>query len=330
MTDPHIPAGMVEGAAIYIAARFSQRPECNALAHALKAQGHTITSRWVKPNEDDVLPTGLSAQAADAERKRFAEEDCADVRACDWLVSIQGEPRSGGRGGRHVEFGYGLALGKRMISIGPRETVFHHLGEVLQFDTVAEFLAWSAKPTPVPQKVAGERETIADTVTAAVEKWLGQQGGFRAYAERVESGATGWSQLRSTIWLAVFDAVLPLLALGSRDAAVLDLLAVIHRDGGHHTEAVGFAQSIQDAMHLSSERIAASEAARDAAIAMREALTKIAEGDEPRPVGKTWNTDGTPSKHDKCIHDVWIYEDCGECVSEFARRALPVALEGEA
>ena len=28
-----------------------------------------------------------------------------------------------------------------------------------------------------------------------------------------------------------------------------DLLAVIHRDGGHHTTAVGLEQSVNDAMH---------------------------------------------------------------------------------
>ena len=31
---------------------------------------------------------------------------------------------------------------------------------------------------------------------------------------------------------------------------VLDLLATIHRDGGHHTEAVGLEQSVKDAMRL--------------------------------------------------------------------------------
>lgn len=144
--------------AIYIAARFSQRPECNALAHALMAQGHTITSRWVKPDADHVIPTELSAQAEDSERRRFAMEDCSDVRACDWIVSLQGEPRSGGRGGRHVEFGYALALGKRMISIGPRETVFHHLGEVEQFDTVEAFLAWSATTPATPSQRLDAKE----------------------------------------------------------------------------------------------------------------------------------------------------------------------------
>lgn len=66
--------------------------------------------------------------------------------------------------------------------------------------------------------------------------------------------------------------------------------------------------------------------------ALIEALTKIAEGDEPRPVGEYWRGECIPSKHDKCIHGVWINEDCGNCVSEFARTTLeaihPVS-EGE-
>lgn len=125
---------------IYIAARFSRRPECNALAHQLKALGHTITSRWVKPDSDHVMPTGLSQQAADAERMRFAVEDEQDVWACDAMVSLMEEPRNNSRGGRHVEFGMALGLMKRMFIIGPRETVFHHLPSVEHFNTVEEFL----------------------------------------------------------------------------------------------------------------------------------------------------------------------------------------------
>ena len=45
----------------------------------------------------------------------------------------------------------------------------------------------------------------ADAVIARVEKWLGWHGGFTGYVERVKEGATGWSQLRSNIWLAVHD-----------------------------------------------------------------------------------------------------------------------------
>ncbi len=125
---------------IYIAARFSRRHEANELAHHLKAQGHTITSRWVLPEVDHVLPVGISAQAEDLERRRYAMEDCEDVLACDWMISLMEEPRSNTRGGRHIEFGMALGLGKRLTIIGPRETVFHHLDQVEHFETTQDFL----------------------------------------------------------------------------------------------------------------------------------------------------------------------------------------------
>jgi len=126
---------------IYIAARFSRRPECNQLAHALKDRGAVITSRWVKPDCDHVLPTGLSRQAEDHERQRFALEDVDDVRAANWTISLMEEPRSNTRGGRHIEFGLALALGHRLTIIGPRETVFHHLPHVEHYDTIDQFVA---------------------------------------------------------------------------------------------------------------------------------------------------------------------------------------------
>lgn len=125
---------------VYIAARFSRRHEANALARELMRLGHSITSRWVRPDDDHVLPTGISKQAADAERERFAREDIEDLDACDWCVSLMEEPRTNSRGGRHVEFGYALAAGKVLTIIGPRETVFHHLPNVEHYESVAEFV----------------------------------------------------------------------------------------------------------------------------------------------------------------------------------------------
>ena len=127
---------------IYIAARFSRRHECNALAQFLKSLGHTITSRWVLPDTDHVVPVGMSEQAADAERQRFAMEDFEDVKAADWCISLTEVPRNNSRGGRHVEFGMAIALGQVLTIIGPRETVFHHLPDVAQYETVEDF-KWS-------------------------------------------------------------------------------------------------------------------------------------------------------------------------------------------
>lgn len=55
---------------------------------------------------------------------------------------------------------------------------------------------------------------------------------------------------------------------------------------------------------------------------LRAALRKIAEGDIPRPVAKPYRTDGTPSKNDQCEHGQWMYEECGQCIEQFARAAL--------
>lgn len=56
--------------------------------------------------------------------------------------------------------------------------------------------------------------------------------------------------------------------------------------------------------------------------ALRTVLTTIADGDVPRPVGVSWWPDKRLSKHDKCVHGAWMYDECCECVSAFARSAL--------
>ena len=124
---------------VYIAARFSKRHEANALAQYLKGLGYVIVSRWVLPDSDHVVPVGMSEQAADDERRRFAMEDLEDVDSCDWLISLMEQPRSNSRGGRHIEFGIGLGKEKALTIIGYRETVFHHLDCVEHFETVDDF-----------------------------------------------------------------------------------------------------------------------------------------------------------------------------------------------
>lgn len=125
---------------IYLAARFSKRHIVHEIGKELEKNGHKIVSRWSLPGSDHVKKVGLSEQAEDAERRRFAMEDLEDVKAADWVVSLMEPPRNDGRGGRHVEFGFALALGKELTIIGDRETVFHHLDEVEHFDTVESFL----------------------------------------------------------------------------------------------------------------------------------------------------------------------------------------------
>jgi len=127
-------------AKVYIAARFSRRPEAFEIAQRLQALGHEMSCRWVMRHETHKMPPGLSPQAEDAERTRFALEDVEDMEAATWCISLMEEPRGNGRGGRHVEFGYMLAQDARMTIIGPRETVFHHLPFVECWPSVSAFL----------------------------------------------------------------------------------------------------------------------------------------------------------------------------------------------
>ena len=55
---------------------------------------------------------------------------------------------------------------------------------------------------------------------------------------------------------------------------------------------------------------------------LESALRKIAEGDIPRTVKIPFRDDGQSSKHDRCAHGQWLYEDCGCCIEDYARKAL--------
>ena len=58
---------------------------------------------------------------------------------------------------------------------------------------------------------------------------------------------------------------------------------------------------------------------------LEAALKNISEGDIPRKVKIPFRDDGQSSKHDRCEHGQWFYEDCGCCIEDYARKAL----EGE-
>ncbi len=112
---------------IYLAARYSRREELCGYRDQLQTVGDKITSRWLNGNHQ-VDDRGLSAQACEAERIRFACEDWEDLLAADVCINFTEKPRTElTRGGRHVEFGAALALKKACIVVGHRENVFHCL-----------------------------------------------------------------------------------------------------------------------------------------------------------------------------------------------------------
>lgn len=119
---------------IYLAARFGRILELREYAKHLEFQGHEITSRWLQEGAEASYEELTPARA-----RQCAEYDIADIYKSHCVISFT-ESRNSGytSGGRHVEFGIALALGKTCYIVGPLENVFHHL-------TVPKwFLNWNA------------------------------------------------------------------------------------------------------------------------------------------------------------------------------------------
>lgn len=123
---------------IYLASAYSRQAEMRAIAARLVAAGHEVVARWID-GRHETPPDGHAVDSRE-HLAWAAEEDLADVAACDCLVSVTGGGHRS-RGGRHVEHGYALALGKRLLILGERESVFHHLFHTEQVATVDDLLA---------------------------------------------------------------------------------------------------------------------------------------------------------------------------------------------
>jgi hypothetical protein len=123
----------------YLAARYSRISELCEYRTWLRFNGHDVISRWLDGNHQ-IDDQGLSCEAKQLERTRFAQEDWADLMNCDCCISFTEPPRTtSSRGGRHVEFGGALAADKSCVVIGPRENVFHCLPHVAVFPDFATF-----------------------------------------------------------------------------------------------------------------------------------------------------------------------------------------------
>ncbi len=114
---------------IYLASNYSTRPQMRAHAAILQTLGHTVTCEWINGTHggDD--------------RASYAEIDLRDLDAAESVIFFSEAPMgSRTRGGKHVEFGYALAKGKRIYIVGPCVNVFHHLPQIIQRFEFADIL----------------------------------------------------------------------------------------------------------------------------------------------------------------------------------------------
>src|SRR5438094_9649602 len=107
---------------IYLSAAWARRSEMAAVAYKLRYQGHAVTSRWISEPQKTLQEASLM--------------DLEDVRACSTFVRFSDESFFGKNkrvdrgllsGGRLVETGYAIALGKRCVTIGGKQSVFDEL-----------------------------------------------------------------------------------------------------------------------------------------------------------------------------------------------------------
>lgn len=163
---------------IYLASRFARGDELDGYGLEAAEHGLTVTSRWHSGQHGD---PNVDSDLNDPAMPRYAAEDIVDLRRADAVVSFT--EGGGGKGGRHVEFGMGLALGKRLVLVGPREHVFHTHPSVEQYDAWPEALAALEAFDSGSDSVYAEHLDAACTADAE----------NAAAAEAFEVHAGGWS-----------------------------------------------------------------------------------------------------------------------------------------
>jgi hypothetical protein len=126
---------------IYLAARYSRHSEMREIRDTLMRLGYEVTSRWIDQHGGNLLESIVQAKLNSDPKGSsvYAVKDVEDIARSDLVMSFTSE-NGGGKGGRHVEFGLSIGLGKRVVLIGPRENVFHCLPIVEHYQTLGDFL----------------------------------------------------------------------------------------------------------------------------------------------------------------------------------------------
>lgn len=107
---------------VYLTARFARRDEMSTYVEDLKRLGHQVTSRWLGVEFDPLTPL------SNPRWSELVQQDVDDIRKADALICFT--ETSGGGAARHVEFGIGLGLGKRVYIVGKAEHLFHTLTQL--------------------------------------------------------------------------------------------------------------------------------------------------------------------------------------------------------
>lgn len=198
---------------VYIAAPFPIRDRAVSVMHVLELKGIEVTSRWLK--------------APDTMTDEHARKDLDDVAAADVLLALNPDGwEERGTGGRHVELGYALALGKPVLLVGERSNIFHHLACVTQIDEIADFTKHLKRLAEVQPPAAAPLQDLAYDVRMMTDKQLADVLSSRAALDANQEFGR-WLGRLLTAW--VTDS-----PLADIDAIIAERAALIPRSCPEH------------------------------------------------------------------------------------------------
>ena len=122
---------------VYIASRFERKDEMKSLSKILPGFGIHVQSRWL---DETISPTSQLSDITPVYAKEQAGYDLEDIDSVDTLLFFADPVPLTVRGGKHVEFGYALAKGKRIIVVGGNDNIFHYLDNIVHYLTVEDFI----------------------------------------------------------------------------------------------------------------------------------------------------------------------------------------------
>lgn len=112
---------------IYIACPYPERHYALVVRKFCLGRGWQVCARWLDPSHD-----GLPAFQTPELQRIDALEDMQDIASCDVMLVLSplGYAERG-TGGRHVELGIAIGLGKRIVLLGDPTNVFHRLPSIV-------------------------------------------------------------------------------------------------------------------------------------------------------------------------------------------------------
>ena len=115
---------------LYIASRFQDREDALALKERLQARGALVTSTWLTPLDgNNANMATLNGRYQECRARATCDLD--DIVGSDAVVVMSPlKAHKSGTGGRHVELGFAVGVGKPVFLLGSRENVFHYLPHI--------------------------------------------------------------------------------------------------------------------------------------------------------------------------------------------------------